>query len=191
MKKAIILIFFVITILAVLYFILIGNIDKSDPKIVKLDQPVYSIGLEIKTSDKSIYQDVGKIASQFNEIKKTNPIPNLKDPWSSINISKDYNPENGTFTYIVSDVVTQLDSVPDGLKSYEIPPLTYAVFRIQPKSKIAWGITMGSMKKFIYSEWLPKSIYLPSDIFGEFELHDDKSLGKHPAISLYVAIKEK
>jgi predicted transcriptional regulator YdeE len=191
MTKAILLIVFIIAIIVVLYFILIGNIDKSDPIIVKLDQPIYSIGLEIKTSDKSIYQDVGTIVSQFNDIKKTNPITNLKEPWASINISKDYNPGNGTFTYVVTDVVTKTDSVPEGLRSYEIPPLTYAVFRIQPKSKIAWGFTMGRMKKFIYTEWLPNSNYLPSDIFGEFELHDDKSLGKHPEISLYVALKEK
>jgi predicted transcriptional regulator YdeE len=191
MKTALIIISIIIATLIVLYFILIGNTDKSEPKIIKLGNPIYVIGLEINTDDKAIYQDVAKVANQFNSIKKTFPIPNLIEPWSSINISKDYNPEKRTFTYIVGDVVTVIDSIPPGLKAYEIPPLTYAVFPIRPKSKIAWGITMGRMKKFIYTEWFRISTYKPSDSFGEFELHDERSLGKHPEINLYVAIKEK
>jgi len=191
MKITIIIIVVVLATLVALYFVLIGNTDKSEPKIIRLDQPILVIGLEINTDNKAIYQDVSKVATQFNAIKKDNPIPNLKEPWASINISKDYNPEKGTFTYVVGDVVNIVDSIPPGLKSYEIPPLTYAVFPIRPKSNIAWGITMGRMKKFIYSVWLPNSKYFPSDSFGEFELHDERSLGKHPEINLHVAIKEK
>ena len=191
MKIILIIIVIVISIIVVLYFFLIGNTDRSEPNIIKLDQTIHVIGLEINTDDKAIYQDVSKVAVQFNEIKKVYPIPNLKEPWASINISKDYNPEKGTFTYVVGDVVNVVDTIPPGLKSYEIPPLTYAVFPIRPKSNIAWGITMGRMKKFIYTEWLPNSGYSPSGTFGEFELHDERSLGKHPEINLYVAIKEK
>lgn len=191
MKLALIIIPVALTALVILYFILIGNIDRSEPTIVKTDRPIYVIGLEINTSDKAIYQDVAKVAAQFTEIKRDHPVTNLKEPWSSINISKDYDPELGTFTYVVGDVVNAVDIIPPGLKSYEVPPLTFAVFRIRPKSRIAWGITMGRTKRFIYTEWLPNSDYYPSDSFGEFELHDERSLGKHPEISLYVAIREK
>jgi len=191
MKTALIIVSIIIVTLIVLYFLLIGNTDKSEPKIIKIHHAIYVIGLEINTDDKAIYQDVAKVVNQFNSIKTTYPIPNLKEPWSSINISKDYNPEKKTFTYIVGDVVTVIDSIPPGLKAYEIPPLTYAVFPIRPKSKIAWGKTMGRMKKFIYTEWFPSSNYKTSDSFGEFELHDERSLGKHPEINLHVAVKEK
>ncbi len=191
MKIALIIIVVVLATLIVLYFVLVGNTDRSEPKIITLDQPIYVIGLEINTDDKAIYKDVLKVATQFNAIKKNYPVTSLKEPWASINISKDYNPEKRTFTYVVGDVVNVIDSIPPELNSYEIPPLTYAVFPIRPKSKIAWGITMGRMKKFIYTEWLPNSDYRPSDSFGEFELHDERSLGKHPEINLHVAIKEK
>ena len=191
MKIALIILVILITTLAVLYFVLIGNTDKSEPKIIKLDHPIFVVGLEISTDDKAIYEDVAKVAGQFNSIKKNYPVPDLKEPWSSINISKDYNPEKRTFTYIVGDVVTAIDSIPPGLKAYEIPPLTYAVFRVRPKSSLAWGITMGRMKRFIYSEWLPNSAYKPSELFGEFELHDERSLGKHPEINLHVSVNEK
>ncbi len=191
MKTILIILIVAILIAITSYFIFIGNIDKSEPKIVKLDKPIHIIGLEINTNDKDIYKDVGKVASDFNDIINKNPIPNKKEPWARLNVSKDYNKEKGTFKYIIGDVVTMIDSVPNGLQSYEIPALTFAIFRIQPKSNIAWGITMGRMKRFIYTEWLPKSEYKPSDILGDFELHDDRSLGKNPEINLYVALKEK
>jgi len=191
MKTILIILLLVILIAITSYFVLIGNIDKSEPKIVKLDKPIQIIGLEINTNDKDIYKDVGKVASDLNDIINKNPIANKKEPWARLNVSKDYNKEKGTFKYIIGDVVTKIDSIPNGLQSYEIPALTFAIFRIQPKSKIAWGITMGRMKRFIYTEWLPKSDYKPSDIFGDFELHDDRSLGKNPEINLYVALKEK
>ena len=190
MKAIVIIVIAVIIFLIALYFILIGNIDKKEPEIVKLNEPIKLIGIEINTNDNDIYKDVGRVASEFNEIKKNHPIPYLKQPWASINISKDYNVENRTFKYIIGDVVTRIDSIPDELNYYEVPALMYAIFPIKPKSKIAWGITMGRMKKYIYTRWLPKSGYGASEIIGDFELHDDRSLGKKPEINLYVALKE-
>jgi predicted transcriptional regulator YdeE len=190
MKTILIIGLVVIILLISSYILLIGNIDKTEPHIVKLNEPIKLIGVEINTTDKDIYKDVGQVASEFNRIKKNCPVPYLKQPWESVNISKDYNVEAKTFKYIVGDVVTQVDSIPEGLCYYEIPAITYAVFPIRPKSRIAWGITMGRMKKYIYTQWLPKSGHRPSEIIGDFELHDEKSLKKNPEISLYVALKE-
>ncbi len=191
MKIVLIIILAIILLLVVLYFALIGNIDKSEPEIVKFDSPVLYIGRAINTSDKDIYKDVGKVAKEFNAIKQKNSIPYLKDPWASVCVSKDYNKETKTFTYIIGDVVTKIDSIPEGLQAGEIPALTYAVFKIRSKSKIGWGLNMGRMKRFIYTKWLPTSGYELSDSFGDFELHDDRSLGKKPEINLHVALKDK
>jgi AraC family transcriptional regulator len=190
MKTIIVTALAIIFLLIVLYNILIGNIEKKEPQIVKLNEPIKLIGIEINTNDKDIYKDVGRVVTKFNEIKKNNQLPYLKQPWASINISKDYNVETKTFKYIVGDVVTNIDVIPYGLYYYEVPAITYAIFPIRPKSKIAWGITMGRMKRYIYTEWLPKSGYKTSEIMGDFELHDDRSLGKNPEINLYVALKE-
>jgi len=191
MKTFFIVVLIVIAIIIALYFLLIGTVNKTEPKIVKIEKPIHIIGIEINTNDNDIYKDVERVASKFNEIKMSNPIPNLKQPWASINLSKDYNENTKSYKYVVGDVVTSVDTIPNGLYHYEVPVLTYAVFSIRPKSKVAWGITMGRMKKYIYGEWLPKSGYEPSDSIGEFELHDDRSLGKKPEIQLYVALKEK
>ena len=197
MRTIIIIVIALIVILIILYINLIGMTDKREPKIVKLDEPIKLIGLDIQTNDTAIYRDVARVYEEFTEKKKKkkkkkkNPIPNLKQPWASINISKDYNPATKIFTYIVGDVVTKVDSIPKRLKYFEAPAITYAVFRIKPKSKFAWGITMGRMKRYIYTEWLPQSGYTTSAIIGDFELHDDRSLGKNPEISLYVGLNEK
>ncbi len=75
---------------------------------------------------------------------------------------------------------------------FEIPPLTYAVFTIRPKSRFAWGISIGRMKKYIYTEWITNSKYEPdNEIIGDFELHDKRSEQKNPEIDLFVAVKEK
>jgi len=52
--EIVLLILAIVIVLIVLYLILIGNIDKSEPEIVKLDKPVQFIGLEINTSDRSL-----------------------------------------------------------------------------------------------------------------------------------------
>lgn len=191
MKPALLIIGTVLFLIFIMYFLLIGNFKKQKPEIVLLDKPVVLAGLEIKTNDRAIYKDVGIVAAEFNRIKQEHPIPNLKDPWAAVNISKDYNPAEKTFTYIVGEVVTEVGEIPEGLKYFEIPAATYAVFKIKPKSRFAWGITMGRTKRFIYAEWLPASGYKPLGAIDDFELHDERSLGKHPEIQLYVAIKAK
>lgn len=191
MTTVIIVIISILIIGVIFYFLLIGGIDKSEPKIVTLDKPIKFIGLGINTSNKAIYKDVKIVSNEYYSIKKKNPIPNKQEPWIFVAVSRNYNKETGIFEYIVGDVVTKIDSIPTGLQSYEIPSLTYAIFPIRPKSSIAWGITIGRMKRYIYTEWMPKSGYEPAGIIDDFELHDDRSLGKHPEISLYVAIKKK
>lgn len=191
MKTVLLIAVLVIVAVIALYYIFIGNIDRSEPEILKLDKPIQIIGLEINTTDKDIYRDVGKVANEFNNIVNRNPVPNKREPWARLNVSKDYNQKTRTFKYIIGDIVTSTEGIPDGLQAYEIPALTFAVFRIKPKSKIAWAITMGRMKRFIYTEWLPRSGHEPSEIIGDFELHDDRSLGKNPEIELFVALKEQ
>jgi len=188
MKTLAIILPAVIAVVFALYFILIGPAEKPEPEIVKLDEPLRVIGLAISTNNTDIYKDVGFVYSVFNNQKKEHPVPYLKEPWEAVNISKDYDPQTGTFIYIVGEVVTRADTVPEGLDYFEVPPVRYAVFRIKPRSRLAWGITMGRMKRYIYAEWLPGSGYRPSELIGDFELHDQRSLGRRPEIQLYVAL---
>jgi AraC family transcriptional regulator len=181
----------VLLVLWLLYYFLIGPFEKVEPKVVTLREPIKMIGVSTRTGMKTIFKDAAKLGQEYRKIKGQNLIKNKMEPWGFVAISKDF---QGTesWEYLMGDVVTSLDSVPPGLKSFEIPAMTYAVFPIRPKSKFAWGITIGLTKKYIYTEWLPKSRYeADNSNLGDFEYHDERSLARKPEIDLYVAIKEK
>jgi predicted transcriptional regulator YdeE len=174
-----------------LFDFLVGTVEKVEPKIVTLSEPIKMIGVSTRTGMKTIFKDAARLGQEYKKIKDANLIPNKKQPWGFVAVSKDFQGME-SWEYLMGDVVECLDSVPEGLKSFEIPPMTCAVFPIRPKSKFSWGITIGLTKKYIFTEWLPNSKYeADSSILGDFEYHDERSLASNPEIDLYVAVKEK
>ena len=140
---------------------------------------------------KTIFKDAANLGQKYKQVKEQGLIQNKKAPWGFVAISKNFQGME-SWDYLMGDVVNTLDQVPAGLECFEIPPSTYAVFPIRPKSKFSWGITIGQTKKYIYTEWLPNSNYeADPSILGDFEYHDERSLAQKPVIDLYVAIKEK
>jgi predicted transcriptional regulator YdeE len=188
---AFILICSIILAAGLLFYFLIGPFEKPEPKIVTLTEPIKMIGVSTRTGMKTIFKDAATLGQKYKQVKDQGLIENKKAPWGFVAISKNF---QGTesWDYLIGDVVNTLDHVPAGLECFEIPPSTYAVFPICPKSKFSWGITIGRTKKYIYTEWLPPSKYEADPcIVGDFEYHDERSLAKKPEIDLYVAIKEK
>jgi predicted transcriptional regulator YdeE len=181
----------IIVVAGLLSYFLIGPLEKSDPKLVTLKEPIKMIGVSTRTGMKSIFKDAASLGQKYKQVKEQGLIQNKKAPWGFVAISKNF---QGTesWDYLIGDVVNTLDHVPAGLECFEIPASNYAVFPIRPKSKFSWGIAIGRTKKYIYTEWLPNSKYeADSSILGDFEYHDERSLAKKPEIDLYVAIKEK
>ena len=176
---------------SLLFDALVGTIEQVEPRIVTLSEPIKMIGVSTRTGMKTIFKDAARLGQEYKKIKDANLIRNKKEPWGFVAVSKDFQGEE-SWEYLMGDVVNCLDFVPEGCKSFEIPAMTYAVFPIRPKSKFAWGITIGLTKKYIFTEWLPNSKYeSDNSILGDFEYHDQRSLAKKPEIDLYVAIKEK
>jgi predicted transcriptional regulator YdeE len=96
-------------------------------------------------------------------------------------INKNSSNDNRNWDYLMGDVVTDFNNVPQGLITFQIPVNNYAVFSIRLKFGFLWGIVIGKTKKYIFNEWF----------LGDFEYHDTKSIGKNPSIDLYVPVKEK
>jgi predicted transcriptional regulator YdeE len=167
------------------------RIEKVEPKIVTLREPMQMIGISTRTGMKTIFKDAARLGQQYKKVKDASLIQNKKQPWGFVAVSRDFHGME-SWEYLMGDVVNCVDVVPAGLKCFEIPPMTYAVFPIRPRSRFSWGITIGLTKKYIFTEWLPKSNYeADNSILGDFEYHDERSLAKNPEIDLYVAIKEK
>lgn len=176
---------------ALLFYFFIGPFERSEPKIMTLKEPIKMIGVSMRTGLKTIFKDAANLGRRYKQVKDQDLISNKKVPWGFVAISKDFQGSE-SWDYLMGDVVTTLDRVPAGLESFQIPAITYAVFPVRPKSKFAWGITIGRTKKHIYTEWLPNSTYeADNSLIGDFEYHDERSLQKKPEIDLYVAIKEK
>ncbi len=167
-------------------------IDKSSPRIVKLDAPIKMIGVSIMTGLKTIYKDAARLGNEYRKIKNQGLIQNKKTPWAFVAISKNFSSDNKSWEYLMGDVVTTFDDVPKDLIAFEIPAKTYAVFTMRSRFRFLWGPTIGLTKKFIFTEWLPNSGYeVDSSILGDFELHDERSTAKRPMIELYLSIKER
>ncbi|MDY6864902.1 MAG: effector binding domain-containing protein [Halobacteriota archaeon] len=173
------------------------NPEKSDtvdknPRIVDLEDTIKIIGMSVDTDARKIYRDATRLGKEFERYKQNNKIPNLREPWGFAAVSKDFDEESKSWKYIMGDIVTSTEVVPEGMISFEIPAIKYAVFTIRPRNRFSWGMVIGRMKRHIYLEWLPGSEYEQAGVIDDFEYHDERSVKKKGAeIDLYVAIKEK
>lgn len=164
--------------------------EVEEPRIVVLEQPIKAVGMSIDTDVRSIYRDVPRLGKRFAQYKKAHPIPNKKQPWAFVAVSKGFDQKARAFTYTMGDVVTSFEQVPENLTAFEIPPGSYAVFAVRPKNRFGWGIAIANVKRYAYETWLPGSGYEPAGTIDDFEYHDERSTRrKNPEIDLYVAVK--
>jgi predicted transcriptional regulator YdeE len=103
--------------------------------------------MAIDTDMKRIYRDVPSLGKRFRKHKQIQEIPNKKQPWVFTVVSKGFNEERGSFSYIIGDVMTSLENIPAGLMSFEIPAIKYAIFTVQPKNRFGWGIAIATTKR--------------------------------------------
>jgi predicted transcriptional regulator YdeE len=168
------------------------KIEGVQPRIVDLERPILIIGMGMDTDMRKIYRDVPDLGKRFREYKQTQEVPAKKRPWAFAAVSKDFNNATGCFSYIMGDVVTSLEKIPEGLVAFEIPAIKYAIFPVRPKNRFGWGLAIANTKRYAYNVWLPNSEYDAAGVIDDFELHDERSTSKsNPEIDLYVAIREK
>ncbi len=159
------------------------------PSIITLSEPLKATGLFIKTGMKSIFSDSAQILKKYIGYKNKYGIPNLKEPWEYVSLSKNFI-ENKYWEYYTGHIVTSSANVPETFISFEVPAGTYAVFPIRPRFKFMLGLKIGKTKRYIYGSWLPKSKYEFSGY--EFEYNNEKMFNESPNfIDLYVGINEK
>jgi predicted transcriptional regulator YdeE len=172
--------------------LLANDLTGYEPRIVDLEKPITIVGMSVETTLKSIYRDVPRLGKQFRELKDAQPIPNVREPWAFAAVSRGYDPATGAMTYMMGEVVTSADEVPEGMSAFEIPAIRYAIFPVRPKNKAGWGMAIANAKGYAYTVWLPKSGYEPAGVIDDFEYHDERSRRERsPEIDLYVAIKPK
>jgi len=168
------------------------DIRGTKPRIVDLPEPMLIVGLSMETSVSQVRRDVPALADQYRHFKLEHGVPNLRQPWAFVAVSRSFDPSTGSFWYMVGDVVTSFDAVPRELETFEIPAIKYAVFPVRPRNRFGWPVAIAGAKRYAFTEWLPDSGYEPAGVIDDFEYHDERSTRKRNAqIDLYVAIKAR
>src|SRR5512142_1579863 len=111
------------------------KIDGYEPRIVDLEQPIQIIGVAVSTDLRRIYRDVPALGKRYQDFKRDHEIPNKKAPWGFAAVTWGHDERTGAMTYMMGDMVTSLDSVPEGLRTFTIPAIKYAVFPIRPRNR--------------------------------------------------------
>ena len=158
-----------------------GDGQMKEPKIVKMDS-FKVVGL--RYVGKNEHSEVSELWVRANP--RFGEIPNIaKDPNAAIGLCIP-NPQ-GQLDYIAGLPVSDLEHVPQGMDSKEVPAQTYVVFDAHGVPDIM------PTYKTILEDWLPNSNYLPGD-GPDFEYYPpefDPQAAQTSTLQIYFPIKEK
>ena len=167
-------------------------IEGTAPRIVHLREPIRAAGMSMETNVNTIYRDVPRLGKLYRDYKASHAIPDRKEPWAFVALSRGFDGRTGTFTYALGDVITSFANLPSGIEALEIPPMTYAVFPVRPRNRFGWPFAIAGAKRYIYETWLPTSAYQLGRLIDDFEYHDERSTRRRqPEIDLYICIAPK
>lgn len=99
-------------------------------------------------------------------------------------LSKDYDEKTHAFSLFIGGEEAHV-----GLEPLTLPEGTYGCITVRPKLGVLWGAAVGAAKRYFYARWLPASPYEALNM--EFELHDARSVGKKPEITIWFAVRER
>ena len=149
--------------------------------VTTLVQPRQTLyGFHKRSGDRAQGRDIPSLAKRFHECVGVEPgtlVPLYI-------VSRNYTAADRAFTLFVGD-----DGSNRGLEQEILPAGTYAHLELRPRSSLLWGLSVGRAKRWFYTRWLPESGYEAADI--TYELHTQKSMGRHPAVDLLFAVRKK
>ena len=159
------------------------------PRISIVNKEINCLGLMIHTNIKTVYKDLPKVYDRYMNLFNKNLISNIKRPWEYISLIQNYD-TNMTWDYYTGHVITKYEDIYEDIVKFKVPEGEYAVFEVRCKKQIFFGIKIAKIKKYIYTNWLPKSEYEFSGY--EFEYNNEEMKKKSPYdVDMYIGIKKK
>jgi predicted transcriptional regulator YdeE len=170
----------------------------GEPSIVRMDEPIYALGVGADTSDKAIFKDAAALGKRFAEARRAHPFEALR-PRLFVAATSGYDRGAGTYRYAMGDAVEALDGAPAELERITLPAGTYAAFAVRPILGILWGPAIGKAYGRIYGKWLPASAWRHDPRVApdgrrieHFEYHDERaSRRKNPEMEIRVPVASK
>jgi predicted transcriptional regulator YdeE len=148
--------------------------EKMEPKIVT--KPAFTV-VGMKYFGKNENNEIAQMWREFN--------PRFKEIQHGVNLDFCYGvcgelDKEGNFKYLAGLEVSQIDPLPAGMESWDVPECEYAVFPCTIP-------TIHETYEYAHNTWLPGSGYLRSAT-PDFELYDETFDPQDPDSVLYVYI---
>lgn len=135
-------------------------------------------------------KDIPAFWNNFHKLQQANELyPHMnQEPYGIFGISV-YNVEDDARKFIYYIGVSSNDKDIQGLESYEVPAMTWAVFPCTID-------TVGKTEVQAITKWLPKSKYRPLNtgyLLGKMKSNapDIQCYGENDSVEVWVAVKEK
>lgn len=147
--------------------------------IIKEFGEIKVIGIEDKVPFDN-HTIIGQVVDQFHQrcyevSNRTNVTIGLCTPGNA----------GKSFNYLKGTIVSEIISVPDGMKSYTIPPKRYAIFTYKGHPS---GI--GEAWTYIHSEHGLKALNVEAeDKMMPFEYYDERAKGDQYEMDIYIPLK--
>jgi predicted transcriptional regulator YdeE len=170
----------------------------EEPAIVRMDEPIFAVGVGADTSDKTIFKDSAALGKRFAEARRAHPFEALR-PRLFVAATSGYDRDAGTYRYALGDAVASLDGAPAELERITLPAGTYAAFAVRPILGFLWGPAIGRAYGRIYGSWLPRSAWAHDPRVApdgrrieHFEYHDERASRKrNPEMEIRVPVRPK
>lgn len=84
-------------------------------------------------------------------------------------------------------LVVQFDN--KQLEQFIIPKGKYTKITIKPKLGFLWGLSVGEVKRYFYTNWIKSSKYKPLNM--KYEYHTEKSIDEKRTVDIVFSISDK
>jgi len=201
MKKTIIVISAVIIVITLLYILIKKNIQtegnlqnsatKMETKIIEKPEMIV-VGITLKTS---FTDDRNKteIPPFFHHVLEDGKLEQVSDRINSNQLCVfEMKKDNPDFNYTMGVEVSKTEKAPKEMTKLKLPASKYVAIKIIKRGPEDVGRAFG----YIYKEFIPNSIYIPTGepafIYYDdefFSIYNEKGYGGNPLATVYVPIK--
>jgi len=102
------------------------------------------------------------------------------------------NPENGAFEYVIGVETQDGLTAPEDYHVCEVPGALYAVFSTPPADDSGFVAAIQGTWQYIFAEWFPQSGYEFAENGVDFELYDERRVGKTGKVcEIYIPVVKK
>ena len=142
-------------------------------------KPAFTVvGLRIHT--KPMTPEIPQLWDQF--VPRIDEVQHVSEPGVSYGLMDNFDQQRSVLDYMAGNPVEQVDDLPTGMTSWDVPANTYAVFETTLS-------TIGETFGAIYNAWLPTSGYQPAA--GPYFERYPETFPDNPTLSIYIPVAKK